>query len=294
MDRLIFFFRLLLSGYFLAGFVFTPKTGLAQLSEKEQKAIIDEGYELYRLELASWNSSDLLTSIWGISTLDSIEGYLSYRQGNAYNTIYYGGEKEFRIYANFVFDSLSSIQSAIMDLTPRAAAHRETQLITMRTDALERIGKNEGNFFEPHEKTSFNLIPMITANERKVIVLCGPQETGNVLFGNDYVLEYGEDNKFKAQTRLHGNLSVIPMETTPDSLHVFATAHTHAHPASGYITPTDICTLLLYGDYTNWEQHSVISENYFSIWDLKKKTLRIVASNAAEKTEKIRQEKKKN
>jgi len=273
-----------LKAFFILGFVTLTLVGFTQPTEKEQQVIVNEGFELYRLELASWNSSDLLASIWGINSLDSIHGYLSYRQGNTYNTIYYGGEKQFRIYANFVFDSVCSMESAIMDITPRNAGRKETELITMRHDALERVGRNENNFFEIIEKTSLNLIPVITAKERKVIILTGPQETGNVLFGNDFALEYSAENKFVSQTKLHQNLITVPMES--EAGNVIATKHTHQEPTSEYITTTDICTLLLYGDYTNWKKHVVISDNFVSIWDVEKKTLDIISRKEFEKREK--------
>ena len=33
-----------------------------------------------------------------------------------------------------------------------------------------------------------------------------------------------------------------------------------------FITATDICTLMLYAEYTQWKTHNVVSENYLNIW----------------------------
>lgn len=255
----------------------------AQLAESERQAIIDEGNELYLLELASWNSSDLLSSIWGVSTLDSIEGYLSYNQGNSYNTIYYGGNNPSRIYAHFVFDSVSSLQSAIMDITPRNAARTENALIAMRTDALERVGKNEDGFFTLFEKTSFNLIPIIKGSVRKVVILTAAQEEGNVLFGNDYVLEYSPENKFLHARKENHAMSQAPMEVKENNRGEFISWHTHTEGEPEYITATDVCTLLLYGEYTNWDKHVVISGSVASVWDVRKRTLEIISRKACDK-----------
>jgi hypothetical protein len=238
---------------------------------------------LYRLELASWNASDMITSVTGMPSLDSIRGYLSYRQGNNYNTIFYGGEKNDRIYGHFVFDSLCTVETAVVDLMPRNTGSREKPVIALRENAGERIGRNDGEFFEVFEKTMFNLIPVVTEKERKVVVLTGPQETGNVLFGNDYVLHYDAENKFKSQTKLHRNLITVPMEAQSERGNVFASIHSHASPTSEYITSTDICTLLLYGEYTNWTQHYVISDKFVSIWDLQKRSLEMMSRKAWDK-----------
>lgn len=272
-----------MKAFIISGYLLLSVVSLAQPADKEQQAIVEEGFELYRLELAAWNASDLLSSIWGVSSLDSIEGYVSYRQGNSYNTIFYGGDNPYKVYANFVFDSVCSIESAIMDITPRIAAKKETELILIRTDALERVWKNEGKFFELFENTSFNLIPVIHGNSRKVVVLTAPKEDGNVLFGNDYVLEYTADNKFQKRTKLHRNLIPIPMESQSDSIEVSATIHSHLEPTPEYITATDICSLLLYGEYTNWKQHFVFSDKFVSIWDVEKKSLLILTRKAFDK-----------
>lgn len=231
---------------------------------------------LYKLEQASWNASDLITSVTGLTSLDSIRGYLSYGWGNEYNAIFYGGEKKDRIYGHFVFDSLLSVETAVIDLMPRNANSKEKPLIALREDADELIKRDAGKFFERFEKTSFNLIPVITEKGKKVVVLTGPQETGNVLFGNDYELHYTADNKFKSQTKLHSDLSVAPMEAKSQGGVVYAELHAHAGGDAPYITATDICTLLLYGEYTNWTQHFVISDKFVSIWDLQKKSLQVI------------------
>ncbi|MFN8251902.1 MAG: hypothetical protein U0V75_08455 [Ferruginibacter sp.] len=56
--------------------------------------------------------------------------------------------------------------------------------------------------------------------------------------------------------------------------------HTHLGETGDFITATDICTLMLYARFANWQQHMVISENYVSIWDCKQNSLFAITRKA--------------
>ena len=62
--------------------------------------------------------------------------------------------------------------------------------------------------------------------------------------------------------------------------------HSHLPEYNEIITPTDICTTMLYQDYTKWENHTVLSKEYVSIWDCEKNELIILTREAWEKTAK--------
>lgn len=238
---------------------------------------------LHKLELASRHATDLQSSIHGITAFDSIVGYLSYPEGSQFKTIFYGAENHFRIYAQVIFDSTCSVKTSLLDISTRAATERETELIVLREDAHKRIKENEGNFFEQYDSVSFNLIPVITAAERKVFVLSAPFHPGDVLFGNDYVLTYSNENKFLSRKKLHSHLISLPMKAVPhDTLEVW-TAHPHTEESSAFISSTDICILLLYSQFTNWKKHIVFSSGYVSLFDMEKKTLTLLTRKAFEK-----------
>lgn len=47
----------------------------------------------------------------------------------------------------------------------------------------------------------------------------------------------------------------------------------HSHVLNDLFTYTDICTLLMYKEYVEWDTHYIIGKKYVSIFDLKKETL---------------------
>ena len=145
------------------------------------------------------------------------------------------------------------------------------------------IYANKGGFFTFYENTSFNPIPLIDGNKRKVYVLTASQKQGSVFIGNDYLLEYNSKNKLKNKTKLHNSLIELPYKA-PNGQKVTTTMHTHI--LSNHIESTDICTLLLYKDYVEWSQHYVINKDYISILDLKKENLVIITKKAFDKIRK--------
>lgn len=46
------------------------------------------------------------------------------------------------------------------------------------------------------------------------------------------------------------------------------------------MTPTDVCTLMLYQKLTKWKQHIVLSGNYVSIWDSNRQSLTAITKEA--------------
>lgn len=78
--------------------------------------------------------------------------------------------------------------------------------------------------FSWYNNTSFNIIPMVYQEEKKIYVLTGP-----------------------------------------------------------FITPTDICTLMLYAPSAGWEWHYVMSKKYISIWNCKENSLLILTQKARKK-----------
>jgi len=134
--------------------------------------------------------------------------------------------------------------------------------------------------FKRYEKTSFNFIPLIVNNKKKVYIITGPSASGVVIFGNDYLIEFDKKNNIKSKKSLHKN--IIPVNYTDDEAEVM-TIHNHLEETGDLITATDICTLLLYSPYTHWKQHYVMSEKYVSIWDCDKESLFVMDTKAWKK-----------
>jgi len=132
-----------------------------------------------------------------------------------------------------------------------------------------------------YENTSLNFIPVITKKEKKVLIVTGPQTSGVVLLGNDYVLKYNKRNKFKSKKKIHNTLIELPYGTKDNENRTVATMHSHV--VTPYITSTDICTLLLYKDYVGWKTHYVIGKKYVTIFDLEKEALAVMTTKAWKK-----------
>ncbi len=59
--------------------------------------------------------------------------------------------------------------------------------------------------------------------------------------------------------------------------------HSHSEETGEYITPTDICTLMLYEKYANWKTHIVVSQKYLNIWDCNTNELTLLSNKEAKK-----------
>lgn len=242
--------------------------------------ILKEGQLLYRLEKASWYGTDFLFDRFP-NKRNQIGGYLSYQgDNNKIFTIFFERNFTSHVLVRFQFDSLPKQNPIGIDTINLIANQTESDLIQIRQDALEKINTNSDKFFSFYKNTSYNIIPVITQTERKVYSITGPQTSGVVLIGNDYLFKYDSENNFISKEKIHNTLIQLPakMDSARNAI-----ATMHSHVISDIIDPTDICTLLLYRDFVEWKQHYVISSKYVSIFDLDKEKLVIMKKKDWEK-----------
>lgn len=257
--------------------------------EYDSDKILAEGKLLYRLEKGAWlGTDDFLRSFPG--KRDSLGGYLSYetKEGDI-NTIFYSRNNPDRIFARYNSGNIPQNKIILTD-TICEASEIEKDLIAIRNDAFSQMMKNEDEFFKFYENTAPNLIPLITADEKKVYILTGPQKSGVVLIGNDYLLTYDKDNNLINKERIHNSLVDLPATSGDKDKPTVITMHSHV--MSEVIDPTDICTLLLYREYVEWNQHIVVGKNYISIFDMGNETLNIMTFDEWEEIHKAETQKK--
>ncbi|MAW95149.1 MAG: hypothetical protein CMF33_07975 [Leeuwenhoekiella sp.] len=248
---------------------------------KEADEILKEGKLLFRLEKGSWYGTDDLLAQFK-SKIDSIGGYLSYETDeHKIKTIFFSRFNPEEILVRYEFDSLPRRESIKVDTTNSLATNLEKDLITIRQDAKDQAALNEDGFFSFYENTSLNFIPLINKNQRSVFVLTGPQTNGVVLIGNDYKLKYSNTNKFLKKERIHKSMLQVPYASANDPEKILTTMHSHI--VTDPISSTDICTLLLYKNFVQWNQHIVMSKKKVSIFDLQKETLFIMSKKAWDK-----------
>ncbi|SFG74230.1 hypothetical protein [Pontibacter chinhatensis] len=264
----------------LLAILLTPAIAAAQkqVNQKIRAQILDEGYRLYRSEMASWRGTDLFLENYP-ELREKAGGYFSYEHNDSTRCIFFSKGEQPQALISFTFDNSFTTDRAKVAQQERPFTKLERDLYQVRKAALAEI--NADTLFQQYNNTNLNLVPLIKGKEKKVYVLTGPQLQGVVILGNDYLLTFDSNNKVKSKQKLHQN--IIPIDFKADSVEEASTMHTHLPSTGGYMTPTDICTLLLYGQMSQWKQHYTLSQNFISIWDVEKRDLVMLTRKAWEK-----------
>ena len=248
---------------------------------QQAKPIVDEGKRLYKSEMASWHGTDLFLENY--KDRENIGGYFSYTENAIAKCIFFSKTDNPKVIGTISFDSTYNTQTAITDLTERDFTSNETDIYKIRKIAFAAI--NSDTFFTSYKNTNFNLIPLIYGGEKKVYVLTGTGQTGVVIFGNDYLLTFDNDNNLIGKRKLHNN--IIPIyhgNKEEDGKEIHGTVHSHLPETGDFITATDICTLMLYEKFTGWKSHNVVSKNYLNIWNCLTDHLTVVPYRNNDKT----------
>lgn len=244
--------------------------------EKITKEIVDEGKRIYKLELASWHGTD--TFLNSYKDQNNIGGYFSYVNNDTVKCIFFSREPVPGVIGTILFDTTFNPQKTICNLSKRNFTANELELYTIRTNALKEIVKD--TLYKFYEDMSINLVPLISPNERVVYALTGPKKNDVIIFGNDLLIKLNDSNKVIMIQKLHQN--IIPInynyEKNKEDIEI-VTYHNHNKETSDFITPTDICTLMLYAKLTNWKTHIVISKNYVNVWNCQLKRLTILTKD---------------
>lgn len=256
----------------------------------EAQPVVAEGKLLYKSEMASWYGTDLFLENY--KDRENIGGYFSYTDDKLAKCIFFSKAAAPKVIGTISFDSTYNIKTADINLSERDFSKTETDLYEIRKLALIEI--NSDTFFKTYQNTSLNLIPLINGQEKKVYVLTGPQKSGVVIFGNDYLLTFDKSNTLLLKKQLHKN--IIPVyygEKEEEGKQTMGAMHSHLPETGHFMTATDICTLMLYEKFAKWEQHIVISEKYMNIWNCKTDQLTVIPKDVIEKINNHEKESKK-
>ena len=219
-------------------------------TDKETAKIVAEGKRLYRSEMASWYGTDIFLEKFNNRRAD-IGGYFSYVENNTATCLFFSKSDHPKVIGAISFDSTYNVNTATAIGIERAFTPNEFELYTIRTSALKEI--NSDTSFHTYENTTLNLIPLITEGEKKVYVITGPEKNGVVIFGNDYLLTFDKNNKLKAKKQVHKNIIVTRYGSgQTQGSDIVSGVHTHLPSTGNFITPTDICTLMLYEKIAKW------------------------------------------
>ncbi len=247
---------------------------------KEQKRIIKEGTKLYKTEMASWYGTDIFLEKFG-DKRQNTDGYFSYlTPNNNAVCVFFSKDDNPRIIGTFTFDSTFDVSTAIVNGQEREPTKQESDLLTIRQKALAEFKTD--TLFKSYEDMNPNFIPINDEEGKRVYILTGPQKQGVVVFGNDYLITFDNENRLKEKRRLHKNIISIEYGKQDDKI-ILTTMHTHLPETGDLITATDVCTLMLYEKYAKWGQHYVMSRKNVSIWDCQKNQLLVMTKKAWDK-----------
>lgn len=226
--------------------------------------IFDEGIKLYKTEMASWYGTDIFLEKFSAKR-KLIGGYFSYLEHDIAKCIFFSNEATPKVIGTISFDMTFSVNTAIADDSARDLTKYELDLFTIRQKALSEI--NSDTLFKEYSNSRLNIIPFIYNNIKKVYVLTGPQNSGVVILGNDYLLTFDQQNNLTLKKQLHANIIEIKYSSEREN---DLTWHTHLPETGPNITVTDVCTILLYEKFAKWKQHIVLSDELVTLWDCKK------------------------
>jgi hypothetical protein len=248
--------------------------------EARTKPIVNEGKILYRSEMASWYGTDMF--IAQFKDMDKVGGYFSYSYQDKERCIFFSKGDNPVVLGTISFDSTFNNKNATLDLAQRTFSTEESDIYTFRQKALKII--NTDTLFKKYENTDLNLIPVTTPEERKIYILTGPKKDGMVIFGNDYLLTFDLSNTLISKRALHKNIIVANYSTNSnDTNKIVGGMHSHLPETGDFITPTDICTLMLYEKFAKWEWYYTISKKYVCMWNCQKDELVTLTKEAFDK-----------
>lgn len=252
--------------------------------------IVAEGKRLYRSERASWLGTDLFLEAY--KDRANIGGYFSYAEGDLTKCIFFSkSDEKPRVIGTISFDSSYNTQTARLDLAERDFTPNESDLYAIRKVAKAAIASD--TLFKTYKNTNLNLVPLISGGEKKVYILTGTNQNDVVIFGNDYLLTFGKDNRIISKKQLHRN--IIPInygDKVKEAGEVEGAIHSHLPETGDFITATDICTLMLYEKLAKWKQHNVVSQNYLSIWSCATDQLVVIPMSTVDKINKDQEKRK--
>jgi len=239
--------------------------------EKVAAGIKEEAMLLYRFERASWLASDIIAPIFQDS-VSSIKGYFSYWDERGTKCVFFNGEDEPMVIATITFDIAFSNNGTKADLNRRPLTPKEKEIFSLRKATYELLASD--TTFKFYNNANFNVVPIVTDTRRDVYAISASQQQGVLLLGNDYLMKFDKHNKLVSNTPLHS--TIIPFEYPAPVDSSTGDLHIHYPENSPYISPTDICTAMLYKDVTGHNAYSTVSEDYICIWHCNTQTLTIL------------------
>jgi hypothetical protein len=248
----------------------------------QELSIKIEGLKLYQSQMAFWSGSSILFS--KLKEIDSLSsGFFSYSDNNVNKFIVFAGEFDAKIITTITFDSTFNPNFAKIDTTTREFTQSEYNFFMLQQKAVKEIYSN--TFIKPAPCSSLNIVPVIDENGKRVYIISEPNTDSLFIFGNDYLLTFDKDNNLISKKKIHDKVTIINSKDINKNTDI-TTTHNHSVETGEFMTPTDVCLLMIYGNYTKWKQHIVNSDNYVSVWNFDNVQLNIFKKDIWDKINK--------
>lgn len=245
-----------------------------------RKETMSLAMELYKSELASWHSTDVLGD--KLSTTPNLGGYLSYTENNETVAIYYDRSEDKNVLYEIRYPQILELKDVYeLDTVPRKPTSLENRLLVTRDKARVLVQNNEDSFFRSYKNVGWNFVPLMIDKKVTVYSIAGPQQSGQVLIGNDYKFEFDKKDALVSKSKIHNTL--LTFSYGGEDKKIEQVLHNHIIDEYPIMSATDICTLLLYEPYVEWKKHTVISDSYVSIFIMKEKQLVVMTRKAWDK-----------
>ncbi len=222
------------------------------------------GTILYETEMAA---RDAIQIIGTYHQEIKVHDYVSYIDGDTVQVVFWKEDADwYLIVAKISFPRPISFDKYTVDTKSRIPDQDELMYIKVKLETQKSLSKP--GFFKRYQN-SF-LQPIITSTDTtfEVYVINVPNLSTSILFGNDYHITYDTNGKEISKSVIDPNLVAVPSVIEITHKGDNYTQHKHTKSAPNEISATDICILLLYEPYVNWEEHRVESETSTSIFKL--------------------------
>lgn len=226
-------------------------------------SIREEANILFRLESASWKTTDLINEI-GID-YKKLGGYTSYISNDSVKTIFVSKEKDM-VMAEVVF--VEEFEDPVVEkLLPRSLKKNEEELFLVRDRLIDQLMTKDYGITIPNGY-NFNFITIPFGSFYKTYMILGSEDAKIIPFGNDFM--FVTDNKGEIISHQRFHMSFIPAQTAFEDKVITRCMHSHVK-SSPFISATDICTFKLYAPFSSITSFSVYSSalDMTFVYDLK-------------------------
>lgn len=242
------------------------------------EAIRQTGFALYQLEAASRLAADTLQARFATDkNIEKISGYLSYKTSRGFKTIFWNTDDYERCEILYEFTHSPELTPSQLKSKAsfRSPTNYEKVLIDIRTDAATRAN---GDAALAQKIGNIGLTLIIYDDEQRIYAYLLPAtlNANNLYMGADMAIVYNREGAYLSQSAIHTEqFAISPLS---DGIPSKVSGKTFVALASNdpTLSATDICTLLLFRPYIQWEELYYTSPRFLCIFNVKTGNLSIL------------------